>query len=238
MVVEFVTPFRERTLELLDDQAHLTDVLAAAPSRPAAVAEAHPARRLPAGRLRRARHSVGSSRADHRSRRRDPGALGEPSSRTTGPSVGDTTADDDPHPHHAGPADRGRRRPLPSVEAHLADVGRQAARRSRPPARHRHLPAGLAGRLRDRSWRASPSASSSPPPYAGAARHRPPLPLPPARDHRPPPRATPSSTGPSRSSPAFECEFDVTDFHLYVHDEEAGWQPDARFALRPAPAVT
>jgi tryptophanyl-tRNA synthetase len=29
LVVEFVTPFRDRTLELLEDQAHLTDVLAA-----------------------------------------------------------------------------------------------------------------------------------------------------------------------------------------------------------------
>jgi 2'-5' RNA ligase len=33
---------------------------------------------------------------------------------------------------------------------------------------------------------------------------------------------------------AFECEFDVTEFHLYVHDEEAGWQPTRRFALRTA----
>ncbi len=31
---------------------------------------------------------------------------------------------------------------------------------------------------------------------------------------------------------AFECEFDVTEFHLYVHGEEAGWQPTHRFALR------
>lgn len=30
---------------------------------------------------------------------------------------------------------------------------------------------------------------------------------------------------------AFECEFDVSDFHLYVHDEDAGWQPTRRFAL-------
>ena len=35
-----------------------------------------------------------------------------------------------------------------------------------------------------------------------AALRRPRLPLPPARDHRPPPRATPSSTGPSTSWPA------------------------------------
>ena len=37
---------------------------------------------------------------------------------------------------------------------------------------------------------------------------------------------------------AFECIFPVTDFHLYVHDDEVGWQPDKSFALRSAPAVT
>lgn len=31
----------------------------------------------------------------------------------------------------------------------------------------------------------------------------------------------------------FECEFDVTSFHLYVHDEAHGWQPTRDFALRP-----
>src|SRR6478736_413048 len=30
---------------------------------------------------------------------------------------------------------------------------------------------------------------------------------------------------------AFECEFHVSDFHLYVHDEDAGWQPTRTFAL-------
>jgi 2'-5' RNA ligase len=32
----------------------------------------------------------------------------------------------------------------------------------------------------------------------------------------------------------FECEFDVLDFHLYVHDEDTGWQPTRRFALEGA----
>ena len=31
---------------------------------------------------------------------------------------------------------------------------------------------------------------------------------------------------------AFECEFNVDDFHLYVHDERHGWQPTQRFALQ------
>lgn len=29
----------------------------------------------------------------------------------------------------------------------------------------------------------------------------------------------------------FECEFDVEEFHLYVHDEAHGWQPSHDFAL-------
>jgi 2'-5' RNA ligase len=30
---------------------------------------------------------------------------------------------------------------------------------------------------------------------------------------------------------SFECEFDVTDFHLYVHDSDRGWQPSRQFPL-------
>jgi tryptophanyl-tRNA synthetase len=40
VVVDFVTPFRERTLELLDDQAYLTDVLARGAEQASVVAEA------------------------------------------------------------------------------------------------------------------------------------------------------------------------------------------------------
>jgi tryptophanyl-tRNA synthetase len=40
VVVDFVTPFRERTLELLDDQAYLTDVLKRGAEQAAVVAEA------------------------------------------------------------------------------------------------------------------------------------------------------------------------------------------------------
>ena len=29
----------------------------------------------------------------------------------------------------------------------------------------------------------------------------------------------------------FECEFDVEDFHLYVHDDELGWTPTRYFPL-------
>ena len=31
----------------------------------------------------------------------------------------------------------------------------------------------------------------------------------------------------------FECQFDVDDFHLYVHDHERGWTPTRFFTLRP-----
>jgi 2'-5' RNA ligase len=31
----------------------------------------------------------------------------------------------------------------------------------------------------------------------------------------------------------FECEFDVADFSLYVHDREQGWTPSRYFSLRP-----
>ncbi len=34
---------------------------------------------------------------------------------------------------------------------------------------------------------------------------------------------------------AFECEFRVDEFHLYVHDVERGWQPTRDFPLHPAP---
>ena len=36
----------------------------------------------------------------------------------------------------------------------------------------------------------------------------------------------------------FECTFEVSEFHLYVHDETVGWQPDRSFALRGAPVAT
>jgi 2'-5' RNA ligase len=32
----------------------------------------------------------------------------------------------------------------------------------------------------------------------------------------------------------FECEFDVTGFHLYVHDAEDGWRPTREFPLEAA----
>lgn len=34
----------------------------------------------------------------------------------------------------------------------------------------------------------------------------------------------------------FECEFDVADFLLYVHDDESGWQPAREYSLQPTPS--
>jgi 2'-5' RNA ligase len=34
----------------------------------------------------------------------------------------------------------------------------------------------------------------------------------------------------------FECEFDVDDFGLYVHDHDLGWTPTRCFTLRPGTA--
>ena len=113
LVVEFVTPFRDRTLELLDDQAHLSGDPRAGPAAGLRDRRGHPPRRLPAGRLRR---------------RLPPGRrVGSSSMPTIGVSIavpepwgsrlqdfrvanGDAQGALDPDPHHAGAAARGRRR--------------------------------------------------------------------------------------------------------------------------------
>ena len=127
MVVEFVTPFRDRTLELLDDQAQLTAVLEQGAQRAGAVAEAT---------LRDVYQRVGFVAAG-------------PSKVEAVPTIGVAVAipepwatelqdyrdrrrrrhrDDDPDAHHAGAADRDRGHRAPEVEEHLAEV----AARSRP----------------------------------------------------------------------------------------------------------
>ena len=52
VVVDFVTPFRDRTLELLEDQAQLDAILRDGAARANAVAERTLARRLRPGRVR------------------------------------------------------------------------------------------------------------------------------------------------------------------------------------------
>ena len=34
----------------------------------------------------------------------------------------------------------------------------------------------------------------------------------------------------------YECEFEVEEFALYLHDDAAGWQPQRYFSLAPAPS--
>ena len=34
----------------------------------------------------------------------------------------------------------------------------------------------------------------------------------------------------------YECEFEVDEFALYLHDDAAGWQPQRHFSLAPAPS--
>ena len=64
-----------------------------------------------------------------------------------------------------------------------------------------------------------------------------PVPLPPARDHRPPPARRRRWTARSTSWPTSSASSTSTDFHLYVHDDETGWQPTRDFPLRPMPAA-
>ena len=210
MVVEFVTPFRDRTLELLDDQA--------APRRhPRAGRRAgrrgrrgHPARRLPAGRVRRRRphgRRVGchpcppsASRSPSRSR----GAAGcrtsaSPTATTQGATI----------PTHITLVP-----PLEVAEDRLADVERAPGARSPPSAAAFRVHLRGTGTFRPVSpvvfvslvEGISQTASSSP----HACRRGPlalelALPVPPARHGRPPPRRRRCSTAPSRSSPDFDC---------------------------------
>ncbi|WP_426246998.1 2'-5' RNA ligase family protein [Nocardioides sp. LHG3406-4] len=37
---------------------------------------------------------------------------------------------------------------------------------------------------------------------------------------------------------SFECVFDVSEFHLYCHDDQHGWQPTQTFSLLPARATS
>ena len=115
-MVEFVTPFRDRTLELLDDRAELDAILAAGAEKAGrAVAERTLAdvydrvgfvRPRPLG----APVPLGSHRDDDdRGGHRRPGALGRAAAGATAAALGDDDRRGDPHPHHADAADRGRR---------------------------------------------------------------------------------------------------------------------------------
>ena len=91
VVVDFVTPFRERTLELLDDQDHLMDVLRQGARGRHRGRRGDPARRLPAGRVRRPAPRPDCNRPTRLSRCRPSEwpwrsrSRGPPSCRTTAP---------------------------------------------------------------------------------------------------------------------------------------------------------
>ena len=84
---------------------------------------------------------------------------------------------------------------LEEIEEHLA-AGRLRGTGVRgPPPRHRHLPSGLAGGVRDRGRGHLPVRAARGRRTPGAARRRPGLPVPPARHHRPPRRRGPARPG-------------------------------------------
>ena len=201
-----MTPFRDRTLELLDDPTELdASPRARAPSRPA---------RWPSETLADVYDRVGFVR---RAAERTLAvasvptigvaiAVPEPygaSSRTTR-ALGDGRAAD-PHPRHPGAADRRRRRPTAARRRASAEASAAHARRSGCACGARHLPAGVPGRLRRRGrghrrascWRAG---------VRSGPLHRARIPLPPARHRRAPPAATTSWTAPSTSSRDFDCD--------------------------------
>ena len=237
MVVDFVTPFRDRTLELLDDQAHLTQVLEQGRQQAAGGRAGHPRRRLPARGVRREARSSRLSRFGPVPTigvaRRHPGALGD---RAPGLPHQRRRRDgrDHPDPHHAGPADRGRpttssrrsRRTstaaadeVPAFEVHLRGTGT-----FRPVS-----PGGLRdpgrGHLAVRAARRPPyAADRSPSTWPSPTTRTSPSPTTSPR---------PSSTRPSTSWPTSSASSTSTDFHLYVHDEELGWTPTRYFALAP-----
>ena len=120
---------------------------------------------------------------------------------------------------------------LTAVEEHLAKVAEADRALRRAPARHRHLPAGLAGRLRqpgqgDLQTEQLAAAVRSGPlgidvefpfhPHVTVAHHLPDDQMDRAFD----------------DLAAFDCSFAVASFHLYVHDEAEGWRPTRDFTLQ------
>ena len=234
VVVEFVTPFRERTLELLDDQTHLTDVLRRGVEQARGGGRGDPARRLPARRLRRGgtvdvMPTIGVALAIP-----EPWATQLQDYRT---SVGDTTATMIPTHITLVPPTEVDEADLPSIEAHLSDVAgrlRGFAIHLRGTGTFRPVSPvvfvtvvegisqceQLAAAVRQGPLRVDLQFPYHP--HVTIAHHLPDETL---------DRAFDELAG-------FECVFDATEFHLYIHDEETGWQPTREFPLQPMPAVS
>ena len=149
LVVTFVTPFRERTLELLDDQAYLTRGAPAGRRDRRCGRRGDPARRLPAGRLRRpaprtSRGPDGVPTIGVAIAIPEPWATELQDYRL---GIGDPTADGVPsHITLIPPLEVGRR---PRRDRGRTSSRRGAAARGLPgtPARNGYLPARVARRV-------------------------------------------------------------------------------------------
>ncbi len=132
-VVEFVTPFRDRTLELLDDTARLDAILLAGAEKAGAVAErtlADVYDRVGFAAPVAAPGPLGSHRDDDdRGGHRRPGTLGRAAPELPrGPGRRDGLGH--PHAHHADAAGRGRR----GRGAVPREAPRRGRRRRTPPS--------------------------------------------------------------------------------------------------------
>ena len=121
---------------------------------------------------------------------------------------------------------------LTEVEKHLEEVAAERQTLLRPPARHRHLPPGLAGRVRDAGRGHLPVRAARP------AVRRGPLDVDLQFPYHPHVTVAHHLEDPLLDRAFdeladFECEFDVDGFHLYVHDDEPAGSPRRDFPLRP-----
>ena len=121
---------------------------------------------------------------------------------------------------------------LEEIEEHLGRGGRRGTGVRGPPPRHRHLPSGLAGGVRDRG-RGHLAVRA-----AGGRRTPGPLAVDLAFPYHPHVTVA-HHVAEDRLDQAFaeladfECQFEVADFRLYVHDHQRGWTPTRDFTLQP-----
>ena len=233
VVVEFVTPFRTRTLELLDDPASSTRSCAAGAERANEVAERtladvyervgfvrpppHRPRRLQA--VRAAMTTIGVSVAVP-----DPWGAELQGYRDRGSVTPQPRRH--PHPHHAAAADRRRRRRCcprststwrarpPRTATFPVQLRGTGTFRPVSPVVFVNVVAGHLG-LRAAGRRGA----------HGPAGDRRGVPLPPSRHGRPPPRRRPAGPRVRRALPASTCGFAVDHFVLYHHLDDHGWVP-------------
>ena len=113
--------------------------------------------------------------------------------------------------------------------------GRPGRAVPRPPARHRHLPAGLTGGLRGRRAGHQPVRGARRRAAPGPAGDRPRLPVPPARHDRPPP-ARGQLEQAFVEFEQFDAAFDVNEMWMYLHRRGDGMAAHA--SVRPGWTLT